>query len=91
MGRVPLRLGDALAIHRCHNLALFLKAVVAINAEQDKGWEDQQEQQKLHDPGVLADKIKHVDPLAKSTKKANQVRLQWVVGADGLEPPTYAL
>ena len=33
----------------------------------------------------------------KTTKKANQVRLLimfifvWVVGADGLEPPTYAV
>ncbi len=30
--------------------------------------------------------------MGQTTKKANLVRLfKWVVGADGLEPPTYAV
>jgi hypothetical protein len=33
-----------------------------------------------------------MDSLSKKTKKANKLfAFTWVVGADGIEPPTYAL
>jgi len=59
MRSVPLGTGDVLPIDHRHGLAFFDKAVVAIDTKEHEGRKNEQEQQDLHDPVVLADEIKH--------------------------------
>lgn len=91
VGVVPLVLRDVMAIDAGHHGA-FAREVAAVDANKDKRRNDQQEQQEHHDLGVLADGFEHVRSFSGDKEKANsRSPFCSVVGADGVEPPTYAL
>jgi hypothetical protein len=98
---VPVRLHDVFAVDLGHLLALVPGPVIAIEAQQYKRRNDQQKQQHHDDFGVLANEIKHLEFPVRLLTDKNRAQQQkrrtsfaffsWVVGADGLEPPTYAV
>ena len=71
-------------------LAERINAIQIINAKEHKGGKYQNNQQNMHDFFVALNIFKHRWTLMK--RKANPSSpLKRLVGADGLEPPTYAL
>gem|GEM_PF-5385047 len=86
----PFFSGNVYPIHGCDNLTFSIESFVPIDAEEYERWEDENDQQNLHDLFVIADEIEH-GLIELKKEKANTVRLNGLVGADGLEPPTYAV
>ena len=66
---VPVALQDLVAVDLRDRVALLAETVVAVDAHQHEGREDQQEQEDLHDLVVGADEFEHgFSFLANKTK-----------------------
>ena len=96
---VPLHLRDGVAVHRGDLARAFVEARVITHTEQHEGRDDQKEQHPHDELGVPADEFEHARDSSCSRSRnekgepgfAFAVIGRDLVGADGVEPPTYAL
>ena len=64
---IPIGLVDFVAVDFGNHGTLVIETTVALEAKQNKGGNDEQEQDAHHDLGVVSDKIKHVRTLCLLT------------------------
>ena len=107
MGLLPLGLGDVMPVHRGHRLGLLVEPGVPLDAEQHEGRDDENQQEAHEELLVIANGLEHAvnillltegtddrcRPDARKNNKKGEPVFAFcaLVGADGVEPPTYAL
>jgi hypothetical protein len=106
MRSIPLGTLYCLAVDaRDRVVGLVVELAVALDTEEHEGWKDQQHQHEEQQAVVGADELEHgrVKPSRQAPRTSDRGRSKRphrvghgilavaMVGADGLEPPTYAL